>query len=466
MNPVIDFSRFAPRTTKILIVCAACVLAPLLGYYFTRFGFQTRELAILGLGVVALVLVLVPSDRVLQIGFGVWVLTFSLGWRNLYLTQILSIHPSEVIAWTLFALVIVRSVLQRTSLDWRIPFWIPLLLAFCIMGVGISMAVGREFDVVVSEFKAIFSILPVYYIIKWLVLSPKVWERTANLTIVVGVYLGCLGMLDILAPGLSSQLAGGTQGYVTLGSVQGFERALFTIFGAPLAGAVILTLLGFTLRQLFRPNVSLRTRLVFVGAFLIQMVGIYLSGYRATILGSLVLLAFYVLFERRAWVLVLGAIAVIPLLPITFVRRLLSLVDSQYADSSQVRRIGRAEQALELVWNSPVWGNGWGASGYVHSDLVQIAGNLGIPALLVFLGWFGATMHGLWKLCRQSGFFREYAAALLATMVGVLVVLAGEGIIVFIQLMIPVWFLLCMAHRLIELANSEGRAPAVTQTTL
>lgn len=456
MNRTADLLNLSPRALQILVIAGACVLAPALGYYFARSGFQLRELIILGLGIAGLLFVLMPSDRVLEVGFGLWVLTFGLGWRTVYITTDLNIHPSEVLAWLLFGLLLVRGLTRQSRPDFKIPLWIPALVALACLGLVVALVSGNRIDVAVEEFKVILVLVPVYYIVQWLIRDARDWERTANLAVCIGVYLGGLGMLDALLPGLASRLSGVPVEHVTLGSFQGFDRVLFSIFGAPLAGAVILTLMGFTLRQVFRPHRSMLFRMLLWGALAVQVYGIYISGYRVTTFGMALMFGVYALFERRALILFVAAAAVIPFLPGGFIRRIFSLFDPQYEDTSQQKRIVRAEEGWEQIWSSPLLGHGWGGVGYVHSDLIQLAGNLGIPALLVFLGWFGATLVDLWRLTKQQGFFREYGTAMFAGVAAVLMPLAGEGLIVFIQLMIPVWFLLSMAHRLVDLAQTPN----------
>lgn len=465
MNRTAGLLNLSPRALQILVIAGACVLALALGYFFAVSGFQIRELAIFGLGIAGLLLVLMPSDRVLEVGFGLWVLTFGLGWRTVYFTANFNIHPSEVLAWLLFVLLLVRGTTRGRRPDFKIPLWIPVLVALSFLGLIVGLASGTVIDIVLEEFKVILVLVPVYYIVQWMIRDARDWERTANLAVIIGVYLGCLGMLDAFAPGLASRLSGVPEEHVTIGSLQGFNRVLFSLFGAPLAGAVILTLMCFTVRQVFRPQRGRTFHLLMAGALAIQVFGVYISGYRVTTFGMALLFGLYALFERRALILFAAAAAVSPFLPGSFFFRMVSIFDPQYEDTSQEKRITRAEDGLEQIWSSPVVGHGWGGVGYVHSDLIQLAGNLGLPALFIFLGWFGTTLADLWRLTKQEGFFREWGAALFAGVAAALMPLAGEGLIIFIQLMIPVWFLFSMAHRLVELARMPNEStPSVTAT--
>ena len=169
-----------------------------------------------------------------------------------------------------------------------------------------------------------------------------------------------------------------------------------------------------------------------------------------------VFLVAYAFVQNRSWVLLALVALAIPFLPSAFVQRFESLYNLQYADSSQFSRIDRATAALDLLKENPLMGVGWGGSGYVHSDLIQIGANLGVLGLGLFLLWVAHLIWRMFNLTRLRGWIGEYASALFATFCGLAVVFAGEGLIVFAQLMVPIWFLFAMGHKLDEL----GRASA------
>ena len=104
---------------------------------------------------------------------------------------------------------------------------------------------------------------------------------------------------------------------------------------------------------------------------------------------------------------------------------------------------------------APLNGVGWTGSGYVHSDLVQIGANLGIPALLVFAAWYGGLFWQLFRLLKQSDWVGDYARVMFAMLAGLLVNFASEGNIVWIQLMVPIWFLFALVYKLGALAAAE-----------
>ena len=125
----------------------------------------------------------------------------------------------------------------------------------------------------------------------------------------------------------------------------------------------------------------------------------YLSGFRGLWITIGFFLLVYVLVQRRMWVFVGAIIATLPVLPAVFYERLTSVVDLGNLDSSELDRIGRPQYAFNLLKQSPWIGWGWAAAGYVHSDLLQVAANLGLPAAAFFILWLLNLMRSLFGCC-------------------------------------------------------------------
>jgi hypothetical protein len=451
LNVRVDWHRAAIP----LIIVAACALALGLGTAMARFGFGVREIAILVLVLVGLILILSPSDRVLRVGFYAWLLSFGLGWRTLYVTPSLNIHPSEVLAWILFLLMVAQSILYKTRLDWKIPIAIPVLIALSLLGIATGLFRSTPIDIVLNEAKVFLVLVPSYYCIKWFVRSREEWEQSMLIAIGVVVYISCIGMIDYFFPGLSLALAGRESGpTVAVDEFQRFTRVGFTFYGSFTAGYVIFMFVGVTMCRMFGAwRKSHAAFLFYVVALGLELGAMYLSGYRGIWYSFCVFMVAYVFLQRGAWVIAAGLVPLVSLLPQEFYRRFISLFDPQYADSSQFSRIDRASEALKLAKASPILGNGWGSSGYVHSDLTQIAANIGFPALATFLLWMLAMVVRLLRLWQGNSWAKPYAAALIATICGLVVLLGSEGLIAFVQLVIPLWFLFAMIDKLtLELA--------------
>lgn len=452
--------RLRERGATFLIMAALVAAAFLLGPLVTMLRFGVRELAILLLVVSTVFLVLIANERVVKLGFFLWILTFAFGWRTLYLTPSLNIHPSEVLVALLFLLVFSRAVLHRTRLDFSIPGLIPVLMLLSVLGAVTAYFRGTAIDVIVEEFKPFAELIPIYFVVKWVVKTREDWERAILLTVVVATYIGGLGLMDYFTPDLSRALTGNSSIptlYIDLDYGAGlFARVGFIFYGNFSAGFVIFTFLGFTIYHLLEnPGRKWVKSFLFAGFLFVQIAGIYLSGYRGMWYAMGVFVAAYAVVKRRAWVLLGAGLLAVPLLPDDFFNRLQSIFNTTYADSSQYDRLARFYSAVDLIKQSPLVGVGWGGSGYVHSDLAEIGANLGLPALAIFLGWISILGWQVLRITGREGWIGGYACASFAAICGTLALFATEGLIVFVQLLIPVWFLLVMAHRLVDLDRQE-----------
>jgi O-Antigen ligase len=456
--------RLHSRGPTLVILTALFAAAILLGPLVSLLHFGARELAILMLVVLTAFLVLIADERVVKAGFFLWILTFAFGWRTLYLTRTLNIHPSEVLIGLLFLLIFARAAIKHTQLDFSLPAFLALFMPFVLLGVVTAYFRHTSTDLILEESKPFVALIPIYYVVKWIVKTREDWERAILLCILVAVYLGGLGLMDYFTPDLSHTLTGNPTIptlYTDLDYGAGqFARVGFIFYGSFAAGFVIFTFLAFTIYHLLNnPGRNWLKPLVLVGLLFVQVAGIYLSGYRGLWYAMGVFIVAYALVQRRAWLLAGAALLSLPFLPVDFFNRFQSIFNTTYADSSQYDRLFRFQGAVNLIRQSPLVGVGWGGSGYVHSDLTQIGANLGLPAFAVFLAWILLLAWQVIRLTQRKGWIGGYACASFAAIGGVLALLAAEGLIVFIQLLLPVWFVLVMVHKLVDLAKREAVAP-------
>jgi len=111
-------------------------------------------------------------------------------------------------------------------------------------------------------------------------------------------------------------------------------------------------------------------------------------------------------------------------------------------DHSAQDRKDRALGAVDEVMQSP-FGSGWSGAGWVHSDFLQVAANLGVIAGLIFLCGFLYTLLRMgrqmptWLRATPEG---ELGLVLLLSFMGVGGLLALQGVEVLPQMVLPVWF--------------------------
>lgn len=432
----------------------------MLGRITSASDFGFRELAILFAAFLMALLILVPNKQMLDFAFGIWILSFGLGWRTIHITSQLSIHPSEILAYLICFLVFAASLIQHRSLDFKLPIPILLLMGFGAIGILTALSAGAQPDLIAAEAKVWFALIPTYFAVKWLINDRNAWERAATLSILVVTYVACLGMLDFFAPNVSRSLSGQAgidTNYVAVDYAgYSFQRVGFILYGNFTAGFFIFTFFGLTLHRIIR-NMRPKPAVALVyGTFAsIQVFAMYLSGFRGLWYAAVIFTLIYALFQRRVWVLVAAFIIAVPSLPSEFGVRFQSIFNPDYADSSQYDRFQRLNGAFDLIGQAPLTGVGWSGSGYVHSDLAQIGADLGLPALAVFLFWIGTLLWQLFRLTRLGDWTAEYSRVLFATLSGLIVLFAGEGLIIWIQLTLPVWFLFALCYKLIELSASK-----------
>ena len=114
-------------------------------------------------------------------------------------------------------------------------------------------------------------------------------------------------------------------------------------------------------------------------------------------------------------------------------------------DHSALVRKERALEALDAAFSAPL-GRGWASAGWVHSDFLQIAVNLGVIAALIFIGGYLFTFWRLAVIVKTSAQFprdetAELGFSLFLSFIVVGGLLATQGVEVLPQLILPVWFI-------------------------
>ena len=194
--------------------------------------------------------------------------------------------------------------------------------------------------------------------------------------------------------------------------------------------------------------------MVIIAASILQLVAIYIGGYRSIwfVLCIQVAVACVLRVKKHgiavaALVLIVGTVGY-QFIPNTHERVVtgIAALQGNPIDHSALDRKERALQAVNEVIESP-FGKGWSSAGWVHSDFLQVAVNLGLLAALVFLGGYLYTLVRLvqrmpvWLKSSSQG---ELALTLLLSFIGVGSLLAMQGVQVLPQMVLPVWFVWSM----------------------
>jgi hypothetical protein len=400
-------------------------------------------LALGGMGALA-----VGGDR-LRSGFLIFVCTLGLGYRTLPITEVLRLHPAELALWGSLGFLPRRGTPGwEPGTEVRFPLWLWLFMPFWLVGWIPSSENTYPFDVRFSDFRNFLLLCPLFAIAPAVLTSGEWWRRVVAAYYGVGVWVAFFGVLEYLVPGIQNVLPGFVGDPSATIASDGFARARFSFWGGPHATFLCVLATPFT-PLLWRLYPATKERAANIAGLFIQLVAIYIAGYRSMWLLTAIQWLLLLALKKRYGLLLLLALLTVggyEFLPVETQARLESLamvLVGKPVDSSGIKRQNRSLEALDQAFESPA-GCGWAGSGWVHSDFIQVAANLGVAAGIVFLGGY------LYTLCRLSAGVMasspaedrtQYGLALLSSFVAAGGMLAFEGIQVLPQTVLPVWLI-------------------------
>jgi hypothetical protein len=398
---------------------------------------------------------LVLSEDKIRNGFLFFICTLGLGWRTFHVTDALRIHPAEVVLCVLFICCLGQRRPARSGM-WHgsLPGWLLIFMPFWILGWVPSSDNPYSWDEQLSEFRNFVLLVPVLIVSNVVLAKRKNWRSVALVMYCVSVWIALMGLVEYLFPGIADMLPGFVSNPSAMIAADGFARARFSFYGSADAVSVCALALptGIILWHWW-PAPGPRSATLAAAAP--QIAAIYISGNRAIWLLVSVLFLLFVLLNRRyvfgIAVLLLALIAY-QALPKTTQSRLHSLsmiLEGRPIDSSGVKRWERAMTALDDVWQWPL-GRGWAATGWVHSDFIQVPANLGIIAGLIFMGAYAYTLWGL-SLQVRSPRLTEGETAIISHVLLLSFFAAGwlltcECLVVLPQTILPIWLVWALAE--------------------
>jgi hypothetical protein len=232
-------------------------------------------------------------------------------------------------------------------------------------------------------------------------------------------------------------------------TADGFARAQFSFWGGATATFVcVLALPSAIALAKWWPHWFHRSAIL--AAATLQIVAIYIGGYRSLWLLLLIQVVIACLLGIRkggavvAFLCLAVALVGYQYIPRTSERAFsgIAALQGRPIDSSAMDRLDRAAGAWNQVYHAPL-GSGWSGAGWVHSDFLQVAVNLGIIAGLIFLGGYIYTLLRLGRRLLpylRAGEQGDLGFTLLLSFVAAGGLLAMEGVEVLPQFVLPVWF--------------------------
>src|ERR1051326_452706 len=428
---------------KRVIVPGAIALALYLG----NRGVSFSE-AVVALGALILAVVVFSGEWGIQFGFALWVLTLALGYRTVRLTSNLPIHPAEILIWVLFLSICLHRRLVSTA-TLSLPLWMWLMLPFWLLGWWPLISGSAYWDQMLNEFRNFVLLIPLMIVATVVLRRRHTWRLLLWAFFAAGTWIAILGILEFYVVGVA-RLVPAFMTSTNAGTIEGFERAMFSFWGGPMATFICALALPIGIVAV-RWWQTAWQRAAIIASTIAQIVAVYIGGYRSIWLLVVIeiLLACFLSLKRQrvavAAVCVLVTVAGYQFVPQSGSQRALSGIEAlrgHATDSSAKDRINRARSAFEQMVAAPL-GSGWSASGWVHSDFVQVGANLGLLGGMIFLGGY---LFALWRLFRRvlvdarNEDEGDLGVTLLLSYFSAGGILATQGVDVLPQLVLPVWF--------------------------
>jgi hypothetical protein len=438
------------KVGKSLAIGSALLLLSIFAveYYADKRGFSYKELIVVLSGLIMGVIVF-GGERGIRFGLVLWVFTLGLGYRTVEWTPNLRIHPSEILIWALFVCIFAQRKMLATS-RLSLPWWLWLSLPFWVFAWWPLILGDAPWDKMMNECRDFLLLVPLMIVTSVVLQRQRYWSYLLVAFYVTATWIAFMGVAEYWFPGLKSMFPAFMTAPKAELTVEGFARAQFSFWGgAPATFVCALALPAALFMTSIWRNWLPRT--LILAAALLQLLAIYIGGYRSLWLVVLiqVLVGCTLRLKKHGFIVAL-VFLVVAVGGNQFIPKSDERVSSGIAafsgapiDHSAQLRWDRASWAINDVQESP-FGKGWSAAGWVHSDFLQVAANLGIIAGLIFLGGY---VHTLVRLVRRTikGFSSteevDIALSLLLSFVGAGGLLAMQGVEVLPQMILPVWFI-------------------------
>lgn len=437
------------RLTNRLARAIVIVLGSLaLALYLVQGGLSYREL-IVALGAFIVGVIVFGGARGISFGFVLWVLTLALGYRTLAVTPSLRIHPAEMLLWLLMICLIVHRELMPNHIGF--PTWLWLFIPFCVLAWWPVIWGDAPWDRMLNEFRNFALLIPLIILAPVVLARPKMWKYLVGVFFLVSTWIAVMGVIEYWFPSITEVFPAFIKDAKAEPTADGFVRAQFSFWGSQSATFIcaLATPTAIILATWFRRSWQ---RISIAAAAVVQLVAIYIGGYRSVWLLVLIQALIALTFGVRRHGLVLAGLCLVvavtgyQYIPNSHERLMSGVAAFQGApvDHSALDRKERALDAVDRVMSSPL-GGGWSSAGWVHSDFLQVAVNLGIIAALIFASGY---LYTLFRLARRVLFLRfrhdpqqeHLGFALLLSFIAVGALLATQGVEVLTQLVLPVWF--------------------------
>ena len=459
MNKSAEIALTARRHRFYMIVPILLILAGM-GWILL----ETRQFFML-LGAITMLLLLREKQYPVEYAMTALLLWFAAGYRA-YDFAGFRIHMLDLLILLLAFQVlthrgnnsnyVIDSAPLESSVLFRILFFSALLYGFVLAFVN-DVNILRA----ASNMKHVFLLAPLLYAVNRIRWDGRMIDRTMWSMLAAGIIISIPGILEYNA-GIFAE--GSSYG-------DGFNRALFSFWGAPMA-VLVVTLCFQAHWYLWARADEVQYKLFVLASALLQMYAIYISGTRNMWIAVLSTTVFAVYLRygfRRSLLIVPLGVFLLTLAPEEGVQRMQSFYflhehdqygrdDTRWLDSSGAKRVERMNTALAMIASRP-WGSGWAASGWVHSDVVSIAADLGILFGLVFVVLLlRTTLRTLAAARRAVGRDKWLWITFSGFMLTNINLFGFGGVTWLAQYAVPAWFTWLLTHVMLKRRALEHEA--------
>lgn len=255
---------------------------------------------------------------------------------------------------------------------------------------------------------------------------------------------------------------------------QGVTIRIYSVFGNPNILAEYLLMIIPISVGLFWYSNKLSKKIVFLGTTGIMMLALILTLSRGAWVGiAVAALFFIILVDKRILLSIIPiSLGAIYLLPQTILNRILSITNLQ--DSSSAYRIEMWGTTLDIIKDNWIAGVGFGhlpfkqtfetyirtmPTYHAHNTYLEIAAELGIPGLIVFLGFiFILFKYGYVNLIKnENRYIRIMGASVLSVLGGLLAQGLVENILYLSKIIIAFWIVVSFILTLTRISEKEGK---------
>lgn len=389
-------------------------------------------------------------------------MAFVVGQRTLYIGDHFRIVPSAVLLWGLAALCL---VVKPNPFAKRIIPWSIVTLSFsCLPAIALRLLAGADWNEGLYYSHMMWMSIPAFFICSRLINRQEHIRTILTIMFLGGFFLSFLALSEYFQFGYIKYFSNFLVQDAAMMSQEQFKRLGAGFWGGPMLAGYLTLWFPLILSHFFNSKTLLQRFIILLSLTLIFLT-IYFSGHRGLWIALVFAVGvfFYLKGIKGVFILLLLVGIGLQFMPEHAKTRIESLTGA-HEDTSAKKRKVRAEFAWELIKKNPVMGAGWGASGLVHSDFLQLWADAGLGAEVGLAAIFIQIFRRLKKFSKKAKKeYKEYAHGFIASLAAALVILLGQAWFNLPEQYTPFWIFMGLAYNYSNIIQIEMSQPAVVK---